>query len=334
MIRFTAICLSIFYLALFTVASPTTNNDQLILSSSPSSSLSDKWSWSDCGQFDDAVLVNSIKISPDPPKPGENLTVTASGIVYSEITKGTKVTVQVKVGSIKLLTKELDVCDEASNANAEIQCPVEEGDYTVTQSVALPAEIPPAKFTVHVEGKTAKNEPLLCLDLNIDFRSSFTKIFGFGLLTLMSLFVNVHSSPMTNETSTVAIQQHDINWSWYSCNNPGDPTHIDRLIISPDPPQAGDTELVSLSGFGGETLNDGAWAQLTVSVDGYQLPEPIDFDICSKFNNVHCPINKGFFDISGDLKIPSGLKGAFNAKVDVYNADNSHMACVTVTADF
>lgn len=31
------------------------------------------------------------------------------------------------------------------NANASIQCPIEKGDYTVVQEVALPKEIPQGK---------------------------------------------------------------------------------------------------------------------------------------------------------------------------------------------
>lgn len=43
------------------------------------------WVWKSCGEETDAVEVKSIEVSPDPPKPGQNLTVTASGIVKSRI---------------------------------------------------------------------------------------------------------------------------------------------------------------------------------------------------------------------------------------------------------
>lgn len=179
MLRLIRSYVSFLCLAMIVMATPTTNNDeQRILSTAPSSSLSDKWAWFDCGTADDAVQVTSIKISPDPPQPGQNLTVYATGIVYDEIASGSTVNVQVKIGSIKLLTKELDICDEAEKADADIQCPVSEGEYTVAQSVPLPDQIPPAKFNIHVEGQTATEQSLLCLDLTVDFRKSFTKLFG------------------------------------------------------------------------------------------------------------------------------------------------------------
>jgi hypothetical protein len=79
------------------------------------------------------------------------------------------------------------VCEEAKENNAELQCPVQEGTYTIEQTVQLPREIPPgecsgaasceaapdsrfaltAKFNVHVNGATQDDEPLLCLDLSV-----------------------------------------------------------------------------------------------------------------------------------------------------------------------
>lgn len=58
---------------------------------------------------------------------------------------GTYADVVVKLGLIKLLTRRFDVCEEAKKNDAEIQCPVEAGEYKITQTVALPREIPPGE---------------------------------------------------------------------------------------------------------------------------------------------------------------------------------------------
>ncbi|KAG6820105.1 hypothetical protein H0H93_005252 [Arthromyces matolae] len=145
-----------------------------------------KWSWTNCGWFDsqtpsifmlksctgnpeDVILIEDIQVSPDPPQPGKDLTVTVKGVATSTIEEGAYADVTVKLGLIKLLVKQFDVCEEARKANATIQCPVERGAYTVTQTVALPREIPRAKFAVHVQGYTAEDDDMLCLDLNVDF---------------------------------------------------------------------------------------------------------------------------------------------------------------------
>lgn len=43
------------------------------------------WVWSSCGQPGDAVQVQSIEVSPDPPVPGKNLTIKAKGFVTERI---------------------------------------------------------------------------------------------------------------------------------------------------------------------------------------------------------------------------------------------------------
>lgn len=119
--------------------------------------------------------MKSISLSPDPPKPGQDLTVTVVGTAQQRVEDGAYANVVVKLGLIRLLTKTFDVCDEARNANATIQCPIEQGDYTVVETVALPKEIPQAKFTVNVNGYTVDDDDMLCLNLNVDFMKKFPR---------------------------------------------------------------------------------------------------------------------------------------------------------------
>ncbi|KAL7417656.1 ML domain-containing protein [Mrakia frigida] len=127
------------------------------------------WSWVDCGGAGDAVLIDSIKVSPDPPVPGQNLTVTATGLVVDPITDGAYADVLVKLGLIKLLQRKFDVCETAAENNATIQCPVAPGVYEVVQTVELPKEIPKAKYSVQVRGFTAEEKDMVCVNLFIDF---------------------------------------------------------------------------------------------------------------------------------------------------------------------
>ncbi|KAF8832417.1 hypothetical protein HHX47_DHR1001974 [Lentinula edodes] len=131
--------------------------------------FSDKWSWKDCGMETDPIRIQSIEISPDPPLPGKPLTVKVTGTASEVIEEGATADVTVKLGLIKLLSKTFDVCEEARNANASVQCPVEKGQYVVEQTVDLPKEIPPAKFIIHIDGYTVDVDDLMCMDLTIDF---------------------------------------------------------------------------------------------------------------------------------------------------------------------
>jgi len=128
------------------------------------------WSFTDCGLPTDAIAIKSLKIDPDPPKPGQKLTIYASGTVKQIIDEGAYADVIVKLGLIKLLTKRFDVCEELRNANATLQCPVQPGDYDIVQSVDLPREIPRAKFMVQARAFTQPPETdMACADISIDF---------------------------------------------------------------------------------------------------------------------------------------------------------------------
>ncbi|KLO20167.1 MD-2-related lipid-recognition [Schizopora paradoxa] len=134
------------------------------------------WQWQSCGDDTYDVDIKSISISPDPPQKGQDLNVTVSGTVKKEVDEGAYALVQVKVGAIKILTKEIDICEEARNSDMELQCPVKEGDYTVKQTAQLPKEIPPGKFKVTIEGFTVEDENLVCVDIDVDFRMRFPHI--------------------------------------------------------------------------------------------------------------------------------------------------------------
>lgn len=56
------------------------------------------------------VQLDSIEISPDPPLPGHDLTVTVKALVTNVIEEGAIADVTVKLGRIKLLQKKFDVC--------------------------------------------------------------------------------------------------------------------------------------------------------------------------------------------------------------------------------
>ncbi|KAJ7655918.1 ML domain-containing protein [Mycena rosella] len=133
----------------------------------------DTWGWKDCGSDDDPVHIISIAVSPDPPKIGAPLTVSINAAVTETIDEGATADVLVKVGVIKLLQKTFDLCEEARNANATVSCPVTPGAYTIVQSVELPKEVPKLKYVINVQGFTQDEEPMVCVDLTVQFRPFF-----------------------------------------------------------------------------------------------------------------------------------------------------------------
>ncbi|KAF9039132.1 MD-2-related lipid-recognition domain-containing protein [Panaeolus papilionaceus] len=127
------------------------------------------WSYTNCGLDTDPIQFESIKLSPDPPKPGQDLTVKVTGSTKKNIKVGAYAEITVKLGLIKIFKKEVDLCEEARKANVSIQCPIEPGKYTIEHTVAMPKEIPQAKFTVGVRAYTVDHDDLFCLAFMVDF---------------------------------------------------------------------------------------------------------------------------------------------------------------------
>ncbi|KAJ2914859.1 hypothetical protein MD484_g5551, partial [Candolleomyces efflorescens] len=166
--RWTSVAALLSLCASSAVATPLFTSEEQVALAGPIRTA-DKWSYTDCGDPSWPVQIESIQVSPDPPQPGQDLTVTVKAQVLERIEEGASADVTVKLGLVKLLEKTFDVCDEARNANATVQCPVEVGPYVVEQTVALPKEIPRAKFVVDVNGYTADEDEMLCLKLSVDF---------------------------------------------------------------------------------------------------------------------------------------------------------------------
>jgi hypothetical protein len=127
------------------------------------------WIWNVCGSRQEAVVLSDINVKPDPPVAGQNLTVYAKGTLNADLDEGSYADVVVKLGFIRLLSRRFDICELARENDAELQCPLKPGQYEITHTVELPREIPPARFNVHVSGKTQADVDLMCMDLSIDF---------------------------------------------------------------------------------------------------------------------------------------------------------------------
>ncbi|KAL2831955.1 ML domain-containing protein [Aspergillus pseudoustus] len=116
----------------------------------------------------DILNIKSVDLSPNPPKPGQTLTIKAEGVLHQRIEKGAYVLLEVKYGLITLVRQRPDLCDQI--VNVDLECPLEAGTMTLTKEVQLPAQIPPGKYTVHADVFTKDDKRITCLDAkNIQF---------------------------------------------------------------------------------------------------------------------------------------------------------------------
>ncbi|KAG9320859.1 hypothetical protein KVV02_000053 [Mortierella alpina] len=72
-----------------------------------------------------------------------------------------------RLGVIKLLTRELDFCKESATINKT--CPLVAGEQSLYHSVELPKEIPPGKYLVNIKVVNPDDKQVTCLVARAQF---------------------------------------------------------------------------------------------------------------------------------------------------------------------
>jgi len=121
-----------------------------------------------CKDPKDYILeVHNVELIPNPPVPGEKLTIKANGTFHEEIEEGATVFLQVRYGLITLIKQEADMCEQLPKI--DIECPIKEGYMEVLKEVNIPRQVPPGKYTVLADVNTKDKRPITCMESTIVF---------------------------------------------------------------------------------------------------------------------------------------------------------------------
>ncbi|RMZ86057.1 hypothetical protein DV737_g7, partial [Chaetothyriales sp. CBS 132003] len=133
-----------------------------------------------CADPKDYILdIDYVDLSPNPPKPGDKLTIKAYGTFAKDIEPGATVFLQVKYGLITLIKQEADLCDNIGRI--DLTCPLKEGPLLFTREVDIPNQVPPGKYTVHADVNTVDKEEVTCLETTPAAASPLTTVDTSGL---------------------------------------------------------------------------------------------------------------------------------------------------------
>ncbi|EAA28229.1 putative phosphatidylglycerol/phosphatidylinositol transfer protein [Neurospora crassa] len=111
---------------------------------------------------------------------------------------------------------------------------------------------------------------------------------------------------------------------------------IEEVILTPNPPEAGQTLTIEASGIVKEAIEEGAYVNLQVKY-GYIRLINTSADLCKEMKNVEleCPIKKGRLSITKNVELPKEIPpGKYTVEADVYNSDDKHITCLTATVFF
>jgi len=116
---------------------------------------------------DDLFVIKHVNLKPNPPVPGQVLTIEAVGEALVDIEEGAYVILQVKYGLIRIVNTQADFCEQVKNIDKE--CPIKKGEITVSKDVDIPNEIPPGKYTVLADVYSKDDEHMVCLTAAVVF---------------------------------------------------------------------------------------------------------------------------------------------------------------------
>ncbi|KAI6823188.1 hypothetical protein KC340_g9315 [Hortaea werneckii] len=116
----------------------------------------------------DILTLKSVDLTPNPPKAGQTLQITAKGTLSEDVDKGSEVHLTVKYGLITIIRQTADLCDTITKV--DLSCPLKKDEQTeLTKSVELPKEIPPGKYSVIADVYNADKKKVTCLTATVEF---------------------------------------------------------------------------------------------------------------------------------------------------------------------
>ncbi|KAL2267462.1 hypothetical protein VTJ83DRAFT_4739 [Remersonia thermophila] len=111
---------------------------------------------------------------------------------------------------------------------------------------------------------------------------------------------------------------------------------IEEVILTPNPPEAGQVLRIEATGTVKEDIVDGAYANLEVKYGLIRLIST-QADLCKEIQNVdlQCPIEKGKITIVKEVELPKEIPpGKYTVQADVYSKDDEHITCLTAVVWF
>ena len=156
---------------LLLIATTSAASNQLI---STSLLLSNDLWWEECRGANDQYTMRpqSVTITPQVPIAGQEVEVRILAKVTKRIEPGSMAKVQLKLGLIKLLGKDFDLCDTLLHVKADRQCPIEPGDLDLTVRQVIPTSAPAVPISGTVTVTNQDGTTITCFNLNFTVQKS------------------------------------------------------------------------------------------------------------------------------------------------------------------
>ncbi|KAF2188656.1 hypothetical protein K469DRAFT_684662 [Zopfia rhizophila CBS 207.26] len=123
----------------------------------------------------------------------------------------------------------------------------------------------------------------------------------------------------------------------YFCSDPKDDIlMIEKVDLSPNPPEPGKTLAIKAKGDFKETIEQDAKVHIQVKYGLITLINQ-EADLCDTIENVDlsCPLDKGEMTLTKDVDLPKEIPpGTYTVLADVFTKDGDKITCLTAKIAF
>jgi len=115
--------------------------------------------FSPCSGGGATMKIDSLLITPDPPRVGQDLNFSIAGSLSRALENGARLSVKAYFGIIKVKDEDLDLC-----SSLNLKCPYATGKQSIAARFVLPSGIPAGiGLKVELRARNKDNSELFCL---------------------------------------------------------------------------------------------------------------------------------------------------------------------------
>ncbi|KAF2111090.1 ML domain-containing protein [Lophiotrema nucula] len=123
----------------------------------------------------------------------------------------------------------------------------------------------------------------------------------------------------------------------YFCADPKDYiVEIDKVDLSPNPPEAGKKLKITAKGTVSETIEEGSKIHLQVKYGLITLINQ-EADLCETIGkaDLECPLDKGDMELTKEVDLPKEIPpGTYTVLADAYTKDGDKITCLNAKVAF
>lgn len=119
--------------------------------------------WESCATDHDLFRLETLRITPNPPRRGKTLQVHLVGTLLEDIDAGT-VDYTVAFGKVPILKDSVDLCSLLAEERSLPQCPLGKGKWIVDYTAKLSNMIPFGQFQISAKGWDSQGREIFCIN--------------------------------------------------------------------------------------------------------------------------------------------------------------------------